>query len=487
MTGYLLGVDVGTTAVKCALVESSTRDVVATTNVSTKSGVDCGAGRAEQAVEAILMATKEAIDGLPRDILGKISSIGICGQMHGIVWWKAAEVGRAASLLMEGSSTSEAAAPWSRLITWEDQRCSRTFLDEVDAKIKAAISTEGSSLLSSGYGLASYAHMLSMSPERLEGFDSCGTIHDLLAFLLCGYTSATDATMDTTNAFSWGGFDIDKKTWNATAVKALGISVELLPAVKTPGTIVGRIPETSIFKLPSDAPVYVPMGDHPCSVVSAIVQQDSDTSDGVTLVNIGTSAQLAMLLPAGGHDNTQSSTRGFEFRPFVNEHQLLGVAAALSGGNMFAWLVERCQEWMQELTGDASISQSLVYERLIARGLDKRDTTLVFRPTLNGERSNSQQTGFIDLLLLHNGSLGDLSAALSKGLIQNLVEMAPEHLQEQLRTSRMIGTGNALLRNKLLQHFLQQQLDDPLLLALQDAADAAVGAALVPVFLNLGK
>jgi hypothetical protein len=49
----------------------------------------------------------------------------------------------------------------------------------------------------------------------------------------------------------------------------------------------------------------------------------------------------------------------------------------------------------------------------------------------------------------------------------------------------VIGTGTALVRNALLQHFLSQELDDSANLRLQDAADAAVGAALVPMRLNV--
>ena len=48
----------------------------------------------------------------------------------------------------------------------------------------------------------------------------------------------------------------------------------------------------------------------------------------------------------------------------------------------------------------------------------------------------------------------------------------------------MIGTGNALVRNELLQHFLQRHLAEPSHLQLQTATDAAVGAALAPVLVS---
>lgn len=49
----------------------------------------------------------------------------------------------------------------------------------------------------------------------------------------------------------------------------------------------------------------------------------------------------------------------------------------------------------------------------------------------------------------------------------------------------MIGTGSALVRNELLRHFLAAKLVYPTSqLQVQNAADAAVGAALAPVLLN---
>jgi hypothetical protein len=48
----------------------------------------------------------------------------------------------------------------------------------------------------------------------------------------------------------------------------------------------------------------------------------------------------------------------------------------------------------------------------------------------------------------------------------------------------MIGTGNALVRNELLQRFLLRRLTQPSQLQLQTAADAAVGAALTPSLLG---
>ncbi|GMF20632.1 unnamed protein product [Phytophthora lilii] len=70
-----------------------------------------------------------------------------------------------------------------------------------------------------------------------------------------------------------------------------------------------------------------------------------------------------------------------------------------------------------------------VYARLIALGLQRQDTELAFVPTLNGERADPNATGSILNLRMNNWSMGDISAALSRGLVDNLFDMIPAELQ----------------------------------------------------------
>lgn len=140
--------------------------------------------------------------------------------MHGIVWWNCALVGAQLKKAISGGHTTTVDADkvplraWSRLVTWQDQRCSLAFLDECTAAIATQDTQASSSPLSTGYGLATYAHTLKTNPNALEGFDGCGTIMDLVSFLLCGHTSSEQCAMDPTNAFSWGGFDLRSRRWN---------------------------------------------------------------------------------------------------------------------------------------------------------------------------------------------------------------------------------------------------------------------------------
>ncbi|KAI9917145.1 hypothetical protein PsorP6_013391 [Peronosclerospora sorghi] len=512
----LFGLDIGTTAIKCVLVKADGGKTVAMANVPLSDVMVPTRVKEEtvknkvgvQNVDQVLLAVQQAVKMLPETARRQVASIGICGQMHGIVWWCSGAVHKAAERLLAtgGSSIREEndnrdEPVWSELITWQDQRCTPSFLDrcrEKIARIKAMNDIFSASRIAAGYGLASFAHTLVNSPRTLVGMDACGTIHDFVAFVLCGHTLPSEAFMDTTDAHSWGGLNLQTQTWDARVLRALRIPSSMLPAVKKPGSCVGHsCTGFSGFGLPDKKPVFVPMGDHPCSVLAALMQRQS-------VVNIGTSAQVAMILTGEDVVKLSSSTSesssnhsvdpeysSFEVRPFLFEDRFLGVVASLSGGNIFEWLVQQWQQWTEEmglgtLESKKEIVQreAQVYARLIALGLQRQDTELTFVPTLNGERVDPNGSGSILNLRMNNWSMGDISAALSRGLVDNLFTMIPTELQSLVHVQPMIGTGNALVRNELLQRFLQRRLAESSQLQLQTAVDAAVGAALMPSLLS---
>ncbi|KAL7679382.1 putative carbohydrate kinase, FGGY [Plasmopara halstedii] len=201
-------------------------------------------------------------------------------------------------------------------------------------------------------------------------------------------------------------------------------------------------------------------------------------------------------LPFGPKSDSLTRKQGnlsFEVRPFLIDHHLLGVAASLSGGNVFAWLVQQWQNWTKEMglasadNGDeesATQRDAEVYARLIQLGMQHQNTQLTFVPTLNGERADPDATGSILNLRMNNWSMGDITAALSRGLVDNLFAMIPTEVQALISTQPIIGTGNALVRNELIQRFLRCRLANPQNLHLQTTADAAVGASLAPLLVD---
>ncbi|GMF43704.1 unnamed protein product [Phytophthora fragariaefolia] len=299
----LFGLDIGTTAIKCVAVKAEGGQTVAMANVSLSDvPVPRRAGKhyvenriGVQNVDQVLLAVHRAVNLLSETARQRVTSVGICGQMHGIMWWCSRAVHEAAERLLATGGTwirddddDDSYEPvWSELITWQDQRCTPVFLDDCRRKISRTKTTSNGSppnRIAAGYGLASFAHTLEHSPRTLVGMDACGTIHDFVAFVLCGHRLPSETFMDTTDAHSWGGLNLQTQTWDPRVLRALRIPSSMLPVVKKPGTCIGHSSTGySSFGLPDNKPVYVPMGDHPCSVLAALAQRQTHPSSDSNL------------------------------------------------------------------------------------------------------------------------------------------------------------------------------------------------------------
>lgn len=185
--------------------------------------------------------------------------------MHGIVWWCSTVLSHAAKTLF--ANECDGKWPWSDLITWEDTRCSNEFLRECNSHFECQ--NDKISKLASGYGIASFAHILRFQSDFLltHRYDTCGTIMDLITSLLCGHNSPNLTFIDTINATAWGGFDVKEMRWNEKFLNALDIPLYVLPKIKKYGDVVGT--SVAAFGVPKDAKVLVGMGDHPCAVAAA--------------------------------------------------------------------------------------------------------------------------------------------------------------------------------------------------------------------------
>lgn len=500
----MFGMDLGLKNVKCAVVCATNGSILATSSALVE--FDEALEKDERNVDNVLMAVKKAVSEIPIPLRQRTQSLGLCGVMHGILWWRCELVRRAVNELLSQENTTLPPAtigpdrPWSPYITFLDQRCTPARLDEWRSKIQLAntvngLETAASSPIASGYGLATFAYMMESRPQELARYDTCGTIHDFVGFVLCGHSRPDQNCIDTTDAFSLGGFDINAKTWNIRSVQALGLPVHMLPSVKDPGAVIGHTSDVAqILGLPSGVPVYLPMGDHPCAVMTNIAQTRSPADlnlSRTSVLSIGSASQLAMVLT--GKDAEQlkktpgSSSLSFEVRPFLSENWFLGVAGSLSGGNIFAWFIKQCQEWSRQLIVDPTtehLTEEAMYAQLIALGRTKLDTDLEFSPTLYGEWAAPTAKGSIEQLKTSNWSLGDISAAICRGLIDNIFSMVPDDLRDDLLRHPMIGTGQALVRNSLLRYFVEQKLMQPTQLSVQNTADAAVGVAFIPLLLQ---
>eukprot|EP00750_Incisomonas_marina_P024966 INCI5250.2.p1 GENE.INCI5250.2~~INCI5250.2.p1 ORF type:complete len:290 (-),score=37.61 INCI5250.2:93-962(-) len=251
----VIGVDVGTSAVKLAVVDVSRareerrhsvvfscQEAIHYSEPQPSGGLPSPAHRTHhrtQNAANIVEVVRRLLRAVPRELQPRVSRVGVTGQMHGCVTW-------------------DASGNCSELVTWEDQRCDPAFLDEVLDKTGHRIH--------SGYGCATLAWLARNDAEKLSRAVACGTIMDFVvtSLLACSDQGShqqhwsTVAKMDVTNAASWGLFDLDSRDWDRAALATLGVPEQIMPMPVVVGrrgeevsnTICGKLQRAQLFEAP---------------------------------------------------------------------------------------------------------------------------------------------------------------------------------------------------------------------------------------------
>ncbi|XP_061154664.1 sedoheptulokinase isoform X2 [Syngnathus typhle] len=456
MPPYILGLDVGTTSIKAVLLESESRSVAASQSLPTASdladsnGIKVSARQTSAAKEQdtgrILETLNQCVGLLPADKLQHVCSIGVSGQMHGVLFWNA-----------------ESGCDWSRgnfsqLITWQDGRCSNSFLSSLpkpDSHLAVA----------TGFGCATIFWYMKHRPEFLKDFTVAGTIQDYIVSKLCGLDRCL---MTPQNAASWGFYNTSSKQWNLDILNGVGFPLHLLPQCVPSGEPAGHT-RSDWHGIPAGTPVGAALGDFQCAVYSCLSAQ----TDAV--LNISTSAQLTFAMPADFKPpDCPQPESSIAFFPYFDS-SYLAVAAALNGGNVLATFVDMLTGWMKEL--GVELSEQSLYEKMISCALNQESSDLAVRPTVLGERHAPFTLGHVTNISISNLSLGHVTRALCHGILENLASMmTPERLQ-QAGVNRIVGSGSALARNQVLRQEVEKVFAQPVIYGRD--ADSAVGVALV--------
>ncbi|XP_008426303.1 sedoheptulokinase [Poecilia reticulata] len=453
MSKFILGIDLGTTSVKAVLLAAGCRTVAAGHSEPTAAELsdDSGIKAKEQDPGLIINAVNRCLAQLPGDKLQHVSRIGLTGQMHGVLLWKA----KSGCDWSNGNYFTP--RDTSQLVTWQDGRCSSDFLSSLPKP-------ESHLGVSTGFGCATIFWYMKHRPQFLEDFSVAGTIQDYVVSMLCGLDSCVTTPQ---NAASWGFFNTASSQWNENILKTAGFPVRLLPRCVPPGALVGQT-RSDWHGIPAGTPVGAALGDFQCSVYSCM----SSPADAV--LNISTSAQLTFAMPADfTPPNSPQLGSSISYFPYFDS-SYLAVAAALNGGNALATFVETLTAWMKELGVEPR--DSCLYEKLIGSALNQESSDLMVSPTILGERHAPLCLGQVTNISASNLSLGHVFRALCRGVVSNIASMMPvEHLQ-RAGVRRLVGSGNALARNEVLRQEVERAF--PLQVVYGQNADSAVGVAM---------
>ena len=434
-----LGLDIGTSKVAAAVADEEGR-LRAAASRAHAADRPAPTGHAEQDAGTLVEAAWSVVRELPADLRRQVRAVGVTGQMHGVV------------LVKEGGT------PVSPLVTWQDGRCLEGgFLDDLSARTGYALST--------GFGCATLAWLAGHGAMPREAVGA-GTIHDVVAARLCG--QARPVT-DPTDAASWGLFDLRRLSWDGAAVEAAGIPAGLLPRVRPCGSQAGAVAAEAAAALGMKAgtPVAVAIGDNQASMLATLREPERELA-----LTLGTGGQASAVLGPDAAIDWRKAAPTFEYRPYPGGRYAV-VTASLCGGAAWAWLADSALAWMKDL-GVRGPSRDDVFARLNDLGLAASDEVQV-RPHFLGERHEPSLRGSIAGIGPGALDLGRLARGLARGIVTNLRDMLPGWALAD--RARVVGSGNALRRNALLQRMAEEVFGLPLVLS-EGREEAALGAAI---------
>lgn len=430
-----MGIDIGTTTISVIVINAETGESLGTRTIAHQGFID---GHIEvsrvQDPEKLWKFTEVAVCELIEEC-GNVDSIGLTGQMHGMLYVDA-----------EGNAVSP-------VYIWQDG-CGNEKME--DGRSYADVLKQTGGAAATGFGLIShyYLQMNKMIPEKAV---KMVTISDYMGMKLCG---SKEAVIATDMAASWGCFDLEKGEFLLEELQKLGVDTSYLPILLKEHEIMG----TTVGNVPAGIPVMVSLGDNQASVLGSV----NDLCDTV-LVNIGTGSQVSV-----GTENYIACGGAIELRPCVEGTDLL-VGSGLCGGRAYAML----EQFYRNIAGTEESLYAVMEKQAREFKAEKgNDAAWQIRTTFSGTRSNPAERGSIQNIGVENFHPGAMTLGMLKGVLGELHEMYVAMCDKKgSKPTKLVGSGNGIRRNPLLQELAEELFGMKLMIPVCKE-EAAYGAAL---------
>lgn len=354
MTRALLGIDLGTSAVKAIIVDASSGEVIA--HGSTELVISRPhPGHAEQhpdhwwraAGEAVRAARSQAADA---DIL----AIGLSGQMHGTV-------------LLDASLN-----PLRPAVIWTDTRSAHEVAD-LTAKLGAVhLVTVGGSPVATGFMAATLAWVRTYEPETWARVRMILSPKDDLRRRLTGTVQTEPSDASATLLC-----DVQTRSWSPELLNAIGVPPEWLPPIvgsmDIAGTLLAEAAEH--LGLPAGIPVVVGGADAPLAALAAGVTDD-------TTIGIAISSGAQVLIPQSTprvDQRGRAHTFASPLDPKAGHPGWYAMGATMTAGLALRWLRDSVFALDGE-DGFATMEAGAASTPVGAEGL-------LFLPYMTGERT----------------------------------------------------------------------------------------------------
>lgn len=436
---YLLGIDIGTSSTKTAIIDQNGRLIsLATKEYSFQIPRP---GWAEQDPENWFAAAIHTIGSALHinDVDSEcVAGVGITGLMHGPVF-----------INSKGKSLRPS-------IIWADQRSKR----EVE-QIYRSLSKEGIARLTgnpvpTGFLLPTWLWLSKNEPDTQKRIQKLLLPKDYLRFRFTGEIGTEHSDASATSLY-----DPFECQWSQEVLNTFSLDANLLPRIypsqQVAGGLLSRIAKTTTLK--SGTPVVFGGSDQVCQAIgNGIIHPD------LVSTTIGTGGQLFSVIKVPKYD---PQLRIHLFRHAIPDtwHVL---AATLTAGKSLQWLRDNVFPGSnyQELANEAS---------QVSPGAEG----LIFLPHLAGERTPHMDPNakgcFIGLDLRHT------RAHIIRGVLEGVVMSLNQGLEIfqalGIKGKKIIASGGATQHPLWLQ--LQADIFNRPIYQTQTREAAAVGAALL--------
>lgn len=407
---YSVGLDIGTTSVCGILVDIQSGEIKKSLTLDNDTFIQTeNSFEKIQDAGKLISIAKRILEDLTKDVTPL--SIGITGQMHGIVY------------------LSEEGEILSPLKIWQDGRGDEPYKNGLSyAEYMSEVTGYP---LATGYGAVTffYDSVNSLVPEKAAKF--C-TIHDLLAMTLGGRKAPLVHTSD---AASFGLFNLSENRFDEKAIEKLGLNFNLFPEVCDGYTIVGKYGEI---------PVSAAIGDNQASFSGSVKRPEN-----AILINVGTGSQISCF------SQIVPQNKNVDCRPLLQKSYIMA-GSSLCGGRSYALLEKLFREIAVAVTGDSVKSAYPAMDRVM-EGY-KSEKSLKVSTLFDGTRQNPEKRGSIENISTENLTMAALCDGFMWGMVEELYGMFGE-MKPYINTPKtlLVGSGNGIRNNAPLRRRFEEK------------------------------
>lgn len=431
-----IGLDIGTTTICATLIDANTGELLEFQTHDNKSNIeDENEIYKMQNPDIILDTILELVTNY-KNLNEDIISIGISGQMHGILY-----------LDENGNSVSP-------LFTWQDKRGDCLYKDELS--YAKWIEHKTGYFTATGFGITThfYNQINNLVPKQAVTFCS---IADYIGLKLADIKKPI---IHQSIAQSFGVYNLTEKDFDKKALEKINIDYNFLPEVCKNNSILGKTKE--------NISVALGFGDNQASFMG------SASTSNCVLVNVGTGSQVSLCT------DELNENSDIEYRPYI-DNLYLANGSALSGGYSYLLLRKFFEQTLDMFKAEKPENIYDIMNKKAEELYVENNNNLKFDTRFNGTRKQPKIKATINNLSDENFTPAHFTLATLEGMCEELYQLYINFNVKSDENTILIASGNGLRCNPLLREIFSKRFSMDIEMS-KYAEEAGYGAGLFSLY-----